>query len=346
MIINKISVKNLRVHDSFSRSIKDRVSVITGKNGSGKTSILEALNIALSGTSFRGSDRELIKEGQDWWRIDIETDEGLRKIILDGRKEPFRKKFIIDEKQTARLPKNKKYPVILFEPDDLGLIHGSPSRRRKFIDNFIKQVYFDYQSVLNKYERALKQRNALLKEEYLSSEDVFVWDVALSKYGSEIGEKRYEMINQINQKIDKNYQSISGTNDNIDIEYSENIENTLEQKILNSLRNNFEKDKILGYTSTGPHRQDIMFYFNNQPAIKVASRGEIRSIVLALKFIEVDITKEATGISPVVLLDDVFAELDETRQKRLAEKIQNNQIFITSTNSYTGIKTNSVIALD
>ena len=89
-----------------------------------------------------------------------------------------------------------------------------------------------------------------------------------------------------------------------------------------------------------------MFYFNNQPAIKVASRGEIRSIVLALKFIEVDITKEATGISPVVLLDDVFAELDETRQKRLAEKIQNNQIFITSTNSYTGIKTNSVIALD
>lgn len=346
MEIERISVQNLRTHTRFSCGVTDRVSVIIGKNGSGKTTLLEALYIALRGASFKGSDKELISYGQDWWRIDVETSEGLRTISLDSRTTPAKKKFIISEKQTARLPQNKKYPVILFEPSDLRLIEGSPSRRRDFFDQFIDQIYFDHTKLVAKYNRILKQRNAALKNEFLTPDDVFVWDVSLAKYGSEIVNRRIRMIERINQDLNRNYYSIAGVEDQVSVHYSDTMIDSVEQKILDQLRHNFNRDKILGYTSIGPHRHDIIFNFNQQPANKTASRGEVRSIILALKFLEVDLTTEATDIAPIILLDDVFAELDETRQKRLAEKIKYNQMFLTSTAAYSDIDTRSVINLD
>lgn len=345
MDIIRLKVQNLRTHQSTECDITARVTVIIGSNGSGKTTLLEALHIALRGTSFRGSDQEVLQDGQTWWRVDIETNKGPRSVAFDNAGPNKRKKILVDERQFARMPVGRKVPVVLFEPDDLRVLHGSPSRRRRFIDTFIGHINPQYGGILRKYERALKQRNALLKNEYSNRDDIFAWDMAMAEYGSEIISQRIAVIQRINQNLTNTYQSIAGNNDEVEIHYSHTLIDNVKQKLVNMLYASFERDRLLGFTSVGPHRHDVLCEFNNQPAAKIASRGEVRSIVLALKFIEVDITEEATDQSPVILLDDVFAELDENRQRRLAEKCRNNQMFITSTNAYTGIDTNSIIHL-
>lgn len=346
MDIAKLRVQHLRTHTDGVFPVTARVTVITGRNGSGKTTLLEALHIALRGTSFRGSDRELLQHDAPWWRVDVETSTGPRTISFDSQKQTARKKFLVDDRQFGRMPAAKKVPVVLFEPDDLRVIHGSPARRRVFFDTFISQIDPQYGATLRKYDRALKQRNAALKQSGVTPDDVFVWDMALAEYGAHIIERRTMIVEQINQSLTPTYQSIAGTNDTVTLHYSHTFIDGVQQKLVNELHAQFARDTILGFTSVGPHRHDILCEFNGQPAVQVASRGEVRSTVLALKFIEVDVATETTGTSPIVLLDDVFAELDEIRQQRLAEKCRDSQMFITSTHAYTGIDTRSVISLD
>lgn len=347
MEITGLRVQHTRSHRDAMFDFSARVSVITGKNGSGKTTLLEALHIALRGSSFRGSDMEFMAAGSEWWRIDVKVaDETVRVVKFNSQKVSGRKQFDIDSKTNYRLPATKKYPVILFEPDDLRLLSGSPARRRQFIDTFIAQINPLYSTVVRKYDRSLKQRNAALKQPGVTRDDMFVWDTAIAEYGAEIIRARVQVIERINTSLADTYYSIAGVSDAVTLHYSHTMIDGIEQKITNELYANFARDSLLGFTSVGPHRHDVVSEFNGAPAISVASRGEIRSIILALKFIEVDVAKESTGQSPVVLLDDVFAELDELRQKRLAEKCSNNQMFITSTAAYTGIDSAAVIALD
>lgn len=346
MDITRLRVQHLRTHSDGTFPVTARVTVITGRNGSGKTTLLEALHIALRGTSFRGSDREILQHNAPWWRVDVETSAGPRAISFDSQKQTARKKLAIDDRSFGRMPASKKIPVVLFEPDDLRVIHGSPSRRRDFFDNFISQIDPLYSSTLRKYDRALKQRNAALKQPGVSRDDVFVWDMAIAEYGAHIIERRSMIVAKINRSLGDTYRSIAGTDDDVELQYSHTYIDGVQQKLVNELHAQFARDAILGFTSVGPHRHDILFAFNGQPAVQVASRGEVRSTVLALKFIEVDVATETTGVSPIVLLDDVFAELDETRQQRLAEKCRDSQMFITSTHAYTGIDTRSVITLE
>ncbi|HCH34592.1 MAG: replication and repair protein RecF protein [Candidatus Saccharibacteria bacterium GW2011_GWC2_48_9] len=347
MEITGLRVQHTRSHDDETFAFESRVSVITGRNGSGKTTLLEALHVALRGTSFRGSDGELLQLAQQWWRIDVRTADGESRVIkFDSAKQTGRKQFDISSKTSYRLSPAQKYPVVLFEPDDLRLLSGSPARRRQFVDTFISQINPLYPALVRKFERALKQRNTLLKHHDTTRDAVFVWDMALAEYGAEMIRERTQIIERINASLTDTYRSIAGTDDTATLHYSHTMIDGIQQRLANDLHANFERDKLLGFTTTGPHRHDIISQFNESAAIAVASRGEIRSMILALKFIEVDVAEQATGMSPIVLLDDVFAELDETRQQRLAEKCRGNQMFITSTNAYTGIDSAAVISLD
>ncbi|NTW61874.1 DNA replication and repair protein RecF [Candidatus Saccharibacteria bacterium] len=328
-VVKKISVENIRAHASFNTTLSPHVTIITGGNGSGKTSIIEALYLSLQGTSFKGTDSDMLRYESPWWRIDIEFGSYVkRSITFDPSLTSGRKKISIDDKTTYRLAHRHKYPVVLFEPDDLRLLHGSPTRRRQFIDRFISQLDPIYMSALRKYERALKQRNNLLKRG-ASSEDLFVWDITLSEYGAYIIEKRVAFIEQINNQLDDLYNSIANSTDHVSMHYSHTYIGDIKQKLLNDLHHHIERDKVMGFTSTGPHRHDVIFMFNNSPALDVASRGEVRTIVLAIKFIEVKIIEQITGHKPIILLDDVFSELDDDRQRRLLTG--NNQVVITST---------------
>lgn len=308
------------------------MTVITGQNGSGKTSLIEAVYVALQGSSFKGSDSDMLRTDCPWWRIDLSfTDNTKRTVKFDHSRVYGRKQFIIDEKTAYRLTSKHKYPVVLFEPDDLRLLNGSPTRRRQFIDRFISQLDPLYSSTLRKYERALKQRNNLLKKPSISSDELFVWNVALSEYGAYIIEQRTAFIEQINSKLNDTYNDIAHSSDVVSVHYSHTSIGDVKQKLLSELHHHNERDKLYGTTSVGPHRHDVVFRFNNSPALSVASRGEVRTIVLALKFLEVGIIEQITNHKPIILLDDVFSELDVSRQKALSDTIRAHQIIITST---------------
>lgn len=327
MIIHSLRVQNFRSHGDKTVILSPNVTVITGANGSGKTSLLEAIYVGLQGKSFKGTDREILTDTSQWYRIDLDT----RVIKYESTKQSRPKQFVVENTSFARLPAKHKYPAILFEPDDLRLISGSPERRRDFIDRFIATIDPLYSTNLSKYKRSLKQRNSLLKNKFSKPSDFFAWDVAIAEYGAYIIERRVQFIEELNRSINQVYDDIAKSHDDISVHYSRTLIGFSKQKLLNDLSANFERDKILGSTSVGPHRDDIIFDFNGSPANKVASRGENRSIVLALKFLEVQIIEQLTGLKPVVLLDDVFSELDEIRQQALRELTRDHQVIMTST---------------
>jgi DNA replication and repair protein RecF len=332
-----LHVKHIRSHTEHTIEFAPEVTIITGANGSGKTSLLEAVYLSLQGSSFRGSDGDILQKGGPWWKIDITlNDQQNRTIKFEPEKATSRKQFIIDSKTTARIPQKLKHPVVLFEPEDLRLLHGSPARRRQFIDRFVSQLNPLYGPALRKYERALKQRNNLLKNAYIHDDQLFAWNVALAEHGAYIIEQRIAFIEQLNQNLAQLYQDIAGTHDEVSIHYSHTFVGDIKQKLLNELHAHLERDRYLGSTSVGPHRHDVIFEINNSPALSTASRGEARTIVLALKFLEVDIIEQLTGKTPIVLLDDVFSELDASRQKLLTSHLKGHQIIITSATSHAG----------
>jgi len=335
--IKKLHVQHLRSHDAYAIEFSPDVTIITGANGSGKTSLLEAIYVSLQGSSFKGTDSDLLKKEAPWWRIDVSFDDEPNRVVkFDPEKVTSRKQFSIDSKTTARIPAKLKYPVVLFEPEDLRLLHGSPARRRQFIDRFISQLNPLYGPTLRKYERSLKQRNNLLKNAQVSNDELFAWNISLAEHGSFVIEQRIAFIEQINQNLGRLYQEIAGTHDDVSIHYSHTFVGDIKQKLLNELTTHLERDRYLGNTSVGPHRHDVIFQINTSPALSVASRGEARTIVLALKFLEVDIIEQLMDKQPIILLDDVFSELDANRQQLLTSQLNGHQIIITSATSHAG----------
>ena len=337
MIIKSCKITNFRNHEFFGLSCWKETTMISGENGSGKTSILEAIYEAMRGKSFRAVDRDILMKGADFYRVELEYVNGEEIVVVyeNGGK----KSFLAGEKKTARLPKKYKYPVVLFEPDDLNLINSSPSHRREYFDRWFGQLNDNYSSQINRYNKALKQRNELLKSELVAPNAVFSWNVLLSRLGIGIWKYREEMIKQINECLTKVYRSIADNDDIVQIRLKRDAEINEESIYLQKLEQNFNRDKILGHTSFGVHRDNYEFWFNGRLADGSASRGEVRSIVIALKFIEADMIFKTIGKAPIVLLDDVFSELDEARQKALVYNFKKNQVIITSVNAVEDIET-------
>lgn len=342
-MIRSLAVEYIRSHRKFSRQLSRTVTIITGPNGSGKTSLIEAIMVALRGKSFKGGDDELLRHSAPWWRIDVQMGDEARTIKYQPD-QPKKKTFVIDDKSYQRLPQASRVPVVLFEPDDLRLLGGSPARRRQFVDRLATQLLPDYSKVLHRYERALLQRNRLLKNN-ASADALFAWNISLAKYGAQIIDVRVRLIERMNEKLNRTYKTIAQKNDAVSMHYSHTVIDHTEQKILNELELKTERDRVLGFTSVGPHRHDVMFQFNEMSASEAASRGETRTIILALKFIEVELIEDVVERRPVILLDDVLSELDDKRQLHLATKFQNHQIIMTSTNPPAGFGDAKIIKL-
>lgn len=330
MRLKKVTVQHVRTHTQLAVEFSDNVTLITGKNGSGKTTLLEAIHVSLRGKSFKDTDDAVLARANDWYRIDIVSSEGDRKTVYDVRTERKKKTHTVDGKNHLRLPERVKYPVILFEPEDMQMITGSPTRRRRFLDTMIAQYYPQYSSVLSRYERALIQRNKLLKQPGHTADELFAWNVALSRYGAEIVSARQEVVEYLNSALTTTYRTIAPAEDTVTLQYSRTTPLT-SQHLLTELEHSYERDRMQGTTTVGPHRHDIQVTFNDSPASQSGSRGELRTITLALKFIEANLVKERTGRQPIILLDDVFSELDAARQQRLLGEFHNNQVIMTST---------------
>lgn len=336
-MITSISLQHFRSYDQQQFGFSPTVTLISGPNGSGKTNILEALYVACRGSSFRGSDNEMLQFDQPWWRIDIKDDDSTRTVTFDSTKESGRKQFVMNGVKRQRLMPQQKLPVVLFEPNDLRLLHGSPARRRSFIDNFIAQIEPGYSVYLSRYERALRQRNNLLKAEHVTPDELFVWDMTVSEIGAYIIKRRFLYSDLLNSQLTQKYQSISKTKDIISTTYETFMPSadapTMQQRFLGELHKAHRKDIVLGFTSVGPHRDDMLFMMNGSPAMSVASRGETRSIVLSLKLIEIEQVVQINEHPPLLLLDDVFSELDRERREALVGISMDSQTVITTTDA-------------
>lgn len=326
-IIKSIKLNNFRNHENYVLEFSKNPTLILGKNGWGKTSILEAIYIALTGKSFRATDRDILKREAGFYMVEVEFFSGEKMIVsYDGGK----KQFLIKDKKFTRLPKMYKYPAVLFLPEDLHIVATSPTKRREYFDRVLGQLDSGYSSALSRYNKAIKQRNELLKQEFLSRDAIFSWDIMLAKYGVEIRKKRTKIVNRLNSKLTKVYQEIAKNKDKVEIRYKSYTSEVSESEYLKLLQMDYERDSMLGHTNFGVHKDDFEFLFNGSVADGSASRGEVRSMVLALKFIEAELIEEELGKKPVVLLDDVFSELDVVRRRSLTSNFSENQVVITS----------------
>lgn len=334
MIIQSVKLVNFRSHDEFFLECKKKTSLLIGENGSGKTSVLEAIYEVLRGKSFKASDGEILKRGTDYYRVEVKFCDGKRTVVIfDGKK----KQFLVEDKKTTRLPKRNRYPVVLFLPDDLHLVATSPTKRRSYFDRVLTEFDESYNDSLLKYEKSLKQRNDLLKkynnqggDGKISWSDFFSWNILLSKYGLEIRKKRIKYLEQLNLVFSEVYHSIVDNDDSVSLKLELFGGEISEAEYFNRLESELQRDLVLGHTGFGIHRDDFVFLFNGEGADGTASRGELRSMILAMKFIEAELIFQETGKRPVVLLDDVFSELDNMRQKSLVKNFKENQVIITS----------------
>ncbi len=255
------------------------------------------------------------------------------KVVKDAAEKPT-KTFEIDEKVYKRLPLQLKQPVVLFQPDDLRLLHGEPQQRRDYIDDLLEQLVPGYQSLRVNLRRVVAQRNALLKQPSVSQSQLFAWNLRLCDVASQVVAKRHELISQFNQQISETYSAISGKNTSLSIVYTSKTPiETYSATLMKQLDAQLELDRRRGFTSRGPHRDDMLVYFDEELLSNTASRGENRTFMLSLKVLELAILEASSGKRPLLLLDDVFSELDGARRKALTNYLSDYQTLITTTDA-------------
>lgn len=331
-MITDLRLQNFRSYRDVSFELSPGVNIVVGPNASGKTNLLEALLVLARGSSYRAKDSELVRFGQSWTRLDIDLEDSGQRTVKITR-EPANKIYELDKKTFKRLSLPHSLPVVLFEPEDLRLLSGGPERRRDYLDDLLEQTTPGYGVVRRQYRRALAQRNTLLKRQG-SQNQIFPWDVRLSDLAGQIVRARSGLTSELSKDIGKLYRKLSGTKVKVTVEYQSRWPvDGYETKLLKELENSLELDRVRGFTGAGPHREDLAVLFGGRPANDMASRGEMRTAVLALKIIELKIIEKLRETEPLLLLDDVFSELDGKRRHALTDYLAPYQTFITTTDA-------------
>lgn len=339
MIITGLKFENFRNLENNHISFGDKMNVIVGDNGQGKTNLLECIWMFNGVRSFRGAkDRDLVRFEKKSSKIEIEffseeRDQTARIEFVDNKREAY----INEIKKPAPSHLLGKITSIVFSPEHLSLVKDGPNVRRKFIDSAICQVKPKYSVYLAKYNRILNQRNALLKDiaNHSDLEDTLeIWDRELAVNGSIVISERLKYISRLSAIAGEYHSGISENREKLEIIYKnkyspETSTTEIAGDFFDLLSKHRKDDLMLRYTSKGPHRDDIEININGRSARQYASQGQQRSAVLSLKLAEASLVDILTGENAIILLDDVLSELDRERQAFLLNKIQDRQVFIT-----------------
>lgn len=336
MKIDSLSLMNFRNYETLNISFGN-LNIIYGLNGSGKTNIVEAIYMLALTKSFRiNNDKIMIKKGKIKAKIkgnvlkkNDENEFGVE-ISNDGKIVA-----INGEKQDKVSDYVSRINVILFNPSDTRLIDDAPSERRKMLNIEISQIYKEYLVVLTNYQRILKQRNFYIRGMYINgsytSEYLDILTKKLVEYGKDICKYRQDFIDNINKYITSNYEKIFGSG-TLKIRYVSTFKNKSEDDLIKRFKDNYQKELSVGKTLEGIHHDDIMFILDNNNLKEWGSEGQRKNAIISFKLAEINVINEIKGYYPILILDDLFSELDKEKITNLLGMLDRNvQTFITTT---------------
>lgn len=336
MLLERLSILNYKNIEQAELALSPKVNCFLGSNGMGKTNLLDAIYYLSFCKSYSNPiDSQNIKHDaefaviQGWYEIGEKQEE-----FFCSLRRKQKKQFKRNKKEYERLSDHiGVLPLVMVSPSDTGLIAGGSDERRRFIDQFLSQFDKEYLHSLIRYNKALQQRNALLKTDGFVDDMLFdLWDDQLVEEGTVVYKKRKDFISKFIPIFQKFYDFICLSHEEVSLAYESHFDTEDFRKLLKDRR---EKDKIVGYTTVGIHKDDLDMRMDDYSIKRVGSQGQNKTYVVALKFAQFDFLKKATSTTPILLLDDIFDKLDASRVEQIIKLVLDKdfgQIFITDTN--------------
>lgn len=341
MHCSQLSIINFKNYPEARMELSPKFNCFTGNNGSGKTNLLDALYYLSLCKSFSNTiDSQNIRFGEDFFiiqgRYSLNSHED---ELYCGVKRNHRKAFKRNKKEYERLSDHiGLFPLVLLSPADTQLILGGSDERRRFLDGVISQYDKEYLHRLINYNKALIQRNTLLKQfaergrfEHAAIE---IWDEQLSANGIYVFEERKRFFGEFISVFRQYYQFLSGGNEEVDIAYHSHLSD--QPDMLQLLADHQHKDRQAQFTTAGIHKDDLEFLIHEWPAKKFGSQGQQKSLIIALKLAQFAFTRKIKGYNPILLFDDIFDKLDEQRVQQLMQMVSDEdfgQVFVTDTHT-------------
>lgn len=338
MYLKKISLFNYKNFSEANFDFDSKINCFVGKNGIGKTNVLDAIyHLSYGKSYFNPLAVQNIKHGEDFFVIDGEFEKAERtEQIVCSLKKGQKKILKRNNKLYTKFSDHIGFiPLVIISPADRDLITEGSEPRRKFIDSVISQLDSTYLQQLIQYQKVLTQRNALLK--YFASNQIFetdtlsIYNEQLNDLGQSIYEKRNQFIADFIPIFKKHHQIITDSQETVQLVYESGLH---EKSLLSLLEENIAKDRVLQYTSSGIHKDDLSFEINHYPIKKFGSQGQQKSFLIALKLAQFEFVKKQSGENPILLFDDIFDKLDETRVAKIVAMVNDElfgQLFISDT---------------
>ena len=340
MYIQKVILKNFRNYENMSIEFSPSLNIIFGYNGTGKSNILEALSVASTLRSFRNNhDQDMIRWGKSDYYCSAEVADNEEKLFEVGcmvHDSRMRKKAKIDNKEIKNIFEYYgRLLTVIFSPWDINIINGAPDLRRRFIDSVISKIDITYLEDLSDFKKILLSRNRYLKalrdNKAGDLRELDVWDQLFAEKSSRIIQRRYGFISEFREMFMKSYAGISGEDGSPCLSYHASLDETDQEYISRKLMELRNRDLILGSTCIGPQRDD--FILKNTQGIhftNYASQGQRRTAAICLKIAECEAVESTNNKRAVIMIDDVFSELDEERRANMIDLLhRDNQIIIT-----------------
>jgi DNA replication and repair protein RecF len=338
MYLKKISLFNYKNFSEANFEFDDKINCFVGKNGIGKTNVLDAIyHLSYGKSYFNPLAVQNIKHGEEFFVIDAEfiKNERTEQIVCSmkkGQKKVLKRNGKAYDKFSDHIG---FIPLVIISPADRDLIIEGSETRRKFMDSVISQLDSNYLQQLIHYQKIINQRNALLKYFALNhtydNDTLSIYNEQLTQYGQSIFEKRKAFIAEFLPIFNFHHHNITGSEESVQINYESHL---FENDLLTLLQQNINKDRMLQYTSVGIHKDDLSFEIDNYPIKKFGSQGQQKSFLIALKLAQFEFLKKQSGVKPILLFDDIFDKLDENRVSKIIEMVNNDtfgQLFISDT---------------
>jgi DNA replication and repair protein RecF len=333
--LSRIWLTDFRSYSSVQVELSPTFTAVLGRNGAGKTNLLEAVSWLASLSSFRGAaSSAMVREGAEFAVVRAEVERDGRELLLEAQLAAAGRNRVMLNRQPLRQARDLlgALRVTVFTPDDLVVVKGGPAERRRFVDEALVARRPKLAALRSELDRVLRQRNSLLKQagyrlDEAAALTLDVWDDRLATAGEALTSERLSLLAELEPRLNATYGALAGSEATLSLVYESSWRSV---GLAEALQNGRQDDLRRGISTVGPHRDDVGVQLNGLPARTHASQGEQRTLALALRLSVHDLVAAAAGSSPVLLLDDVFSELDPVRSAALLENLPDGQVLLTT----------------